>query len=133
MKRTLRRAEELGDNDIIEVVKPTRVGSPSRSGTYAAVRPPPLPSRALRRDSGPPTDVSDLMRLLARLSDPGSLPRLNVPMDIERREPAEALILTFVQANMTVEGIVGMSPLGEDSTLRHLANLLEEGAITLAD
>jgi hypothetical protein len=134
MKSALRRSEELGDDDIIEVMKP-----PVRSGTYAAVRPPPLPRRERplpRFDSvsdGIPTGVSEITSALARLSDAASLPRLLRRRDEKKREPAEALILTFIEENMTVQAIVGMSPLGEESTLRLLAKLVVEGTITLVD
>jgi hypothetical protein len=144
MKTALCKTEELGDDDIIEVVRP----APGRSGTYAAVRPPPLPSHDRgvpkrrsdereRHDSmpdGAPTGVSEMVGLLARLSDPGTLPRLTAPLLVgARREPAEALILNFVESNMTVQGIVGMSPLGEGPTLRVLAKLVLEGTVTLVD
>jgi hypothetical protein len=132
----IRRAEELGDDDIIEVVSP----NPGRSGTYAAVRPPPLPARDhdLPRlgsipDGTAATGVSDLVGLLARVSDPGTLPRVVDANAHARRDPQEALILTLIESNMTVEGIVGMSPLGEESTLRVLAKLVQEGTITLDD
>jgi hypothetical protein len=138
MRSNVRRAEELGDDDIIEVLDPAH-----RSGTYSAVRPPPPPLPPPRGEHGLPrlgsipdgatTGVSDLVSMLARISDPGSLPRLKRPYVEVQREPAEALLITFIQDNMTVQAIVGMSPLGEESTLRILAKLVIEGTIILVD
>jgi hypothetical protein len=117
MTTTLRSAKELRKNDITEV---------HRSGTYSAIRPPRgvAPSDA-------PTDMTDAMALLFFYA--GSKTRLSAPLDLSGRDPAEALLLTFVQANMTVQVMVGMSPIGEENTLRILAKLLQQGTIALVD
>jgi hypothetical protein len=128
--------EELSDDDIIEVIEPV-----PGSGMYPAA-PPPLPARAEEASAeelprmgsmtdGVATNVSDLVPELARLSDPLTMPRISADAPEGDVAPAEALIMSLVEANMTVEHIVGVSPLTEEETLRVLSKLVGKGSITV--
>ena len=137
----LRKPEELRDDDIIEVIEPV-----PGSGFYPAA-PPPLPVRAAEGAEPPAADllprvgsipdgvetnVSTLVPELARLSDPSSMPRVAEDAPGGDMAPAEALIISLVESNMTVEHIVGVSPLTEEETLRVLSKLVGSGTITLS-
>jgi hypothetical protein len=119
--------EELGDDDIIEVVSMRE-----KSGTFAASGDRPRTDQSdVPMDSEPTMVRSDIVSLLARLSKPGAVPSLTGPLDVNDREPVEAVILRFVAASKNVEAIVEESPLGEESTLRLLAKLAMEGTLKL--
>jgi hypothetical protein len=131
------RAEELGDDDILEVIEP-----PLRSGSYTAVRerspsPPPRVSQIRRMlDTIPeesPTGVSDLVTVLARLSRSSSVAKIHRPRADAHHVPAAEFILSLVEANMTVGAIANESPLGDERTMRVLADLITSGEITLLE
>ena len=188
MKRErARKREELDDGDIIEVIE--TAPEAHRSGTYTAVRPPPLPPRRTSRplaETAPPapapveqlilpsnldlpteippqpeaeaaheeppprshvapalydlprlgsipdteTNVSDMVSEIALLSDPTSMPRITGGTTVDL-SPQETLLVTLVTANMSVQAITDVSPLGEEETLRVLTSLVRTGVITV--
>ena len=84
-------------------------------------------------ESGIRTDVSDVVTDLARLADVMSVPRMSAgATDVPRLlAPAESWMCAIVQLGMCVQGILDMSPLEEDETLRILARLVGLRVVTL--
>jgi hypothetical protein len=110
-------------------------------GSYSDAPPSSAPSSVARlrhsysdEDLVGQTGVSDLIADLARLSDPSCIPRLNRALSKnDVLSPPEAFLASLVDANMSMQSILDMSPLPEDNTLRFLARLIEKGLVTLMD
>jgi hypothetical protein len=84
------------------------------------------------RDSASHTDVSDVVADLARLHEFMSVPRVLAASECPRAlDSAESWMFSIVQLGMCVQGILDMSPLEEDETLRILARLVGLRVVTL--
>lgn len=93
---------------------------------------PRLDSFSDMRESGMLTGVSDVVTDLARLSDVMSVPRVLPVGDVPRSlDPEESWMCSTVRLGMCVQGILDMSPLDEDETLRILARLVGLRVVTL--
>jgi hypothetical protein len=109
-----------------------------RNRTLRADPPPPsgrtktLPQIYAAEESGE-TAMSEVVRQLALLSDPLSVPILTHPIGPEDGlEPQEAYLASLLGTNMTVQMIVDVSPLSEDETVRVLARFVTNGFVKLA-
>jgi hypothetical protein len=79
------------------------------------------------------TVASDLVSQLAKLSDLTSVPqRTSVDMRLPPLDPTAAFVLTRVDGVASIESILDGSPIGDDTTLYVLAQLLVMGAVRLA-
>jgi hypothetical protein len=129
----VRKVEQLGDDDILEVID-LPPGSGVRMRRRSQPAPPPikpLPRLASMTD-GVDTDVSDIVAELAALSNPTLHPRIKIPFPSpETLTAPQELILTLVDANMTIGAIVSVSPFGEEKTTNELGKLVSLGWITL--
>ncbi len=137
----IRRASEIEitDEDIIEV-------KPSRSGTYPAVKVPPLRENAdpvVRYSLESITDdedvhidtaLNDVSVALARLSldDRGaSMLRLLGAVEYGDLAPEEAWVVSLVVAGFDLQALIANSPRSEEDTLTLLGRLIEMRVITL--
>ena len=85
------------------------------------------------RESGIHTDVSDVVADLALLANGMSVPRIMSPLKLARElDPEELWMCRMVRVGMCVQGILDLSPLDEDETLRILARLVGLRVVTLA-
>jgi hypothetical protein len=89
----------------------------------------------LQSDSCPEittTRVSDLVAELARLSDPSCIPRLMRPIDEhDGLALPEAFLASLVGNEVSVQGIVDMSPMPEEATLKCLAKFVMSRIVVL--
>jgi hypothetical protein len=77
------------------------------------------------------TDVNQVVLELARLSDLSSVPKLKRELSREDHvSPPEAYIVSLIETSMTVQAILDVSPMGEEKTLRFLADLITGGFVT---
>ena len=133
----------LDDGDIIAVAPI------ARSGTFAAVRPPPQSSRDVETLPPPPPEaeeaetpedelpterigVNDVIADLARLSDPMSVPRIRGAIDRATLDEAERWLLALVEARFTVRAILSMGPMNDEAALGILAKMITQRKISLA-
>lgn len=110
-----------------------------RRSTLRAIPPPPAPRRTTTMpqvysaDDPGETALNEIVRELARLSDPLSVPVLARPIEPDDcLGPQEAYIASLVGESMTVQSIVDVSPLEEDETVRFLARLVTKRLVTIA-
>ena len=139
----LRRASEveITDEDIIEV-KPK-----PRSGTYAAVQPPPVPTESSDpivrysldsltddEDAHIDTALNDVNVSLARLAlDDKSASALRLRGAIEWNDlsPEHAWVVSLAMAGFDLQAVIANSPRSEEDTLTLLGRLIELRIIAL--
>ena len=117
---------------------------PPDSGVHARTirAEPPPPSGGSRTptlpqvygsDDSAETALNDVVRQLALLADPLSVPVLVRPVGpADGVAPQEAYVASLLGAAMTVQEIVDVSPLSEDETIRFLARLVTAGIVSIA-
>jgi hypothetical protein len=81
-------------------------------------------------DGGMETSVSDVVSDLARIADMSTVPRLREPIGRSDLAPQETWMVNVVKLGMCVQGILDMSPLGDEETLRLLARLVSTRVVT---
>lgn len=109
---------------------------PPDSGVHARTMraEPPPPSTGARTptlpqvysaDDSAETALNDVVRQLALLADPLSVPVLARPIGpADGVAPQEAYVASLLGEAMTVQEIIDVSPLSEDETVRFLARLV---------
>jgi hypothetical protein len=103
-----------------------------RAGPPPPSRRPTLPQLYEAEPSGE-TKMTEVVRQLARLSDPTSVPVLTRPIGVaDGLGPQEAYVASLLGETMTVQMIVDVSPMSEDETVRFLARLVTTGIVSLA-
>ena len=76
------------------------------------------------------TSVSEVVSDLARIADMGTVPRVREPLQCAALAPQETWMMDVVKLGMCVQGILDMSPLSDEETLRLLASLVSTRVVT---
>ncbi len=111
-----------------------------RARTLRADPPPPSRQRhtptlpqIYGSDDSAETALNDIVRQLAFLADPLSVPVLVRPIGpADGVAPQEAYVASLLGEAMTVQMITDVSPMSEDETIRFLARLVTAGIVTVA-
>jgi hypothetical protein len=76
------------------------------------------------------TIVSEVVSDLARIGDMTTVPRVSEPLAPGALAPLETWMVDVVRLGMCVQGILDISPLGDEETLRLLAGLVSKRFVT---
>jgi hypothetical protein len=95
---------------------------------------PPLPSVVDSRTRDSVTEENEIVPELAHLSNFWNIPKLKRPLSrSDVASPSEAYVVSLIETSMSVQAILDVSPMGEEQTLRFLADLITSGVVTWAD